>query len=323
MQSLVSLAKFLMRLWEATPQPNDPTLRERFNLREFLTATPDEREQFMLEIARQRHASECELPIHKLFGLTQQRMTGLLHGKTVMELGCFVGGSAVAHAEAYGAAVMWGVDIEDVFLEAARLFVRGRRGEFAFWRGSGEAIPLATESCDAIITQDTLEHVHDVHATLRECQRVLRPGGLLFAVFPSFYHPWGNHLGMVTNMPWLHAVFSDAVLEAAYRAIVAERGSQAYWYVPENSLAMNRGRFHGVNGITASTFRQIAAQLRFPIVHRHVAPLFGVGRRVQRHPWLRAFSFPLLPLAGIPGLEEFLVHRVCYVLQKTPRDWPQ
>jgi ubiquinone/menaquinone biosynthesis C-methylase UbiE len=307
-----------MKMMETAPHPNDPTLRERFNLMEFVAGSIEERHRFMLAIARDRYASECEMHIHKVFGLPQERMEAWLRGKTVMELGCFVGGSVVAHAEAYGVQQMYGVDIDEQFLEAARLFAADRPGHYEFLKGSAEAIPLTSESCDAILTQDTIEHVNDVELALRECFRVLKPSGLLLCVFPSFYHPWGNHLGMVTNFPWLHLLFSDEVLEAAYRSIMDERGEEAYWYRPENPKAMHRQRFHGVNGITAARFRTLAQRLNFAVVYKKTTPIFSVGRKVQRHPWLKVFALPLWPLAMLPAFEELLLHRICYVLQKAP-----
>jgi len=316
-----SLARFLMGLAPAIPDPNDPTLRERFNLREFREASDIDRRRFMMAIARSRYESECEMHIHKLFGLSQERFAALLRGKTVMELGCFVGGSVLAHAEAYDVDEMYGVDIQDEFLEAARLYTDKKQGRFQFLKGYGEAIPLPDGSCDAIITQDTIEHVNDVSATLAECYRVLKSSGLLFCVFPSFYHPWGNHLGMVTKVPWLHLLFSDRVIEGAYRQILDRRGEAAYWYRPDNAMSMHRQRFHGVNGITARRFRRLAMHRRFPIVYRNVAPLFSVGRTIQRRPMLKILSLPLKPLASLPVLEEMFLHRACYILQRPPITW--
>ena len=43
---------------------------------------------------------------------------------------------------------------------------------------------FASESVDVIIHSDTLEHVPDSSAALRECRRVLRPGGRLFYTVP-------------------------------------------------------------------------------------------------------------------------------------------
>jgi ubiquinone/menaquinone biosynthesis C-methylase UbiE len=317
----VRLAKRAMRLAEVHPNPDDPTLRERFNRREFTEAPRQERLQMMLELSDSHYRHELELPLHIWLGIEQERLKELLRGKTVLDLGCFVAGTSLAYAEAYAIGHIYGLDIDEKLLDAARQFAQGRSARFDFICGYGEENPLSDEQVDAIITQDTLEHVVDVDATLGECFRVLKPSGLVFCVFPSFYHPFGNHLNLVTNMPWLHLFFSDAVLETAYRELVEERGSAASWYSPGHELEVRRQRFYSVNGVTLRSFRRAAQAAGFTIVHRNVVPLLRLGRRLTRHPSLRALSRPLGALAALPVLEEALSHRACYVLQKPPLDW--
>jgi SAM-dependent methyltransferase len=50
--------------------------------------------------------------------------------------------------------------------------------------GVAERLPFADESCDGVILQAVLEHVVNEHDTLRECSRVLRPGGRLLVEIP-------------------------------------------------------------------------------------------------------------------------------------------
>ncbi len=56
--------------------------------------------------------------------------------------------------------------------------------------GSAEHLPLATESIDVIISNAVLEHVQDFPATLREMNRVLKPGGFVYVEIPFIqnYH---------------------------------------------------------------------------------------------------------------------------------------
>ena len=51
-------------------------------------------------------------------------------------------------------------------------------------QGFGEALPLESESADIVVSQEAMEHVFDLDQALRECQRVLRPGGLFFCQVP-------------------------------------------------------------------------------------------------------------------------------------------
>ena len=50
--------------------------------------------------------------------------------------------------------------------------------------GVAERLPLADDSCDGVILQAVLEHVVNEDDTLRECSRVLRPGGKLLVEIP-------------------------------------------------------------------------------------------------------------------------------------------
>lgn len=309
------IARRLMMIAPVTPDENDPTLRERFELRAYTEANHERRHAFETEVARSRHEHEQMLPLHRLLGLPESAMRAQLRGRKVMELGCFAGGSTAAIAERYEIGEMVGVDIDERFLGAARRFVSQRPARCSFVHGYGEALPFPDDEFDAIVTEDTFEHVEDLSTTLAECRRVLTSGGRLYAAFPGWYHPWGNHLALVSATPWLHLLFSDATLEAAYRAILAERGEAAYWYAPDNSVAMKRRRFYNVNGTSVARFRRLATEAGFRIERWHLAPLFLHGRRAERSPWLRRVGIPLRPLSAAPVLEEILLNRICVVLR--------
>jgi SAM-dependent methyltransferase len=57
--------------------------------------------------------------------------------------------------------------------------------------GVAEAIPLRSASCDLVVALDVIEHLDDDAAGLRECARVLRPGGLLVVTVPALPSLWG------------------------------------------------------------------------------------------------------------------------------------
>ena len=51
--------------------------------------------------------------------------------------------------------------------------------------GCAENLPIADESCAAVVAGDAIEHVADQAATLAEAFRVLKPGGKLFLATPN------------------------------------------------------------------------------------------------------------------------------------------
>jgi SAM-dependent methyltransferase len=52
-----------------------------------------------------------------------------------------------------------------------------------------ESIPLMSSSVDVVLARNSLDHVDDPHAVLREAQRLLRPGGTLILNFDVGHGP--------------------------------------------------------------------------------------------------------------------------------------
>jgi demethylmenaquinone methyltransferase/2-methoxy-6-polyprenyl-1,4-benzoquinol methylase len=97
-----------------------------------------------------------------------------------LDVGCGVGLWALWLAEAVGAGgQVLGIEPEAEKVEAARKQVDGSAaaGRLEFRAGDGTAIPLPDRSVDWVWYGDVLHHVVDTERALRECRRVIRPGG--------------------------------------------------------------------------------------------------------------------------------------------------
>jgi SAM-dependent methyltransferase len=79
----------------------------------------------------------------------------------------------------------------DASSEALR-FCRSR-GLTRLARATAQELPVASESVDAVLALDLLEHIRDDAAAAREFARVLRPGGLLIATVPAVPELWSEH----------------------------------------------------------------------------------------------------------------------------------
>ena len=126
---------------------------------------------------------------------------GLGPGQVVLDAGCRDARYAIPLVQRFGCRVI-GVDMVDAGFERGRAEAAsaGVAPAVGFVRGDLEALPIGTGACDAVWCRDTLEHIGDPAGFLRECGRVLRPGG-----------------GML-----LHTAFATELLEERERARLFE-----------------------------------------------------------------------------------------------------
>jgi SAM-dependent methyltransferase len=193
---------------------------------------------------------------------------GELAGLDVLDLGCGYGGRAAYCAVAAETKSIVGLEISD---EIARIAARSVSGicdgrTVSFCVGLGEHLPFASESFDAILSYDVFEHVRDLDAVLRECHRVLRPGGRLYALFPPYYGPRAHHLGFVTTFPFLHHLFGPETLVRATNTVLAERPEIGKPQLPAPVRSFqDRIVLPSLNGTTVRDFRRIVAGLPFEV----------------------------------------------------------
>ena len=104
----------------------------------------------------------------------------VLTGRQVVEVSCGRGGGAAHVAQVYGPAQYVGIDIsEQNVAVASRRF--SAVANLRFELGNAEDLPLADESCDALVNVEAA-HLYDNPAKFfSEAHRVLRQGG-------GFYH---------------------------------------------------------------------------------------------------------------------------------------
>jgi SAM-dependent methyltransferase len=216
----------------------------------------------------------------------------------------------------YRLAELVGSDIDPVVLAGAAAYADQEHARAAFVAAVGERLPFRDRSFDAVLSFDVFEHVQGPAQVLAECHRILRPGGRLFAVFPSYWHPTEHHLGLVTRTPCLHWFFSGAELVRAYDAAIAERGPGAAWYRRRSPDLAPWERGHTLNGTTAGRFQEWSRIAGFTTVAWPVLPLFRTGRVRERRPILGLLA-PLFALAArLPGIGELAQHRVVAILER-------
>jgi ubiquinone/menaquinone biosynthesis C-methylase UbiE len=306
------LIKRLMRLRERVPPVDDYHLNEIFRQKAFTEATLEERHRIMSESSRRAYQHEVENPFDAFFG---RDLHPLLRDSTTLDLGCFTGGRAVAWSERYGMKKVHGVDISPVYIEAATRFAQAKGVEAEFVHARGERLPFDDAVFDAILSFDVFEHVQDVKQVLLECRRVLRPGGKLYAVFPSFLHPAEHHMSLVTLTPFIHYFFKGRDLIRAYNEILDERGEEAvYWYRRPCRELEPWERLETINGTTKRKFRRLMRETNWKVFHEFKPPM--ATALAQRRPVLKPVVLVAQGLGQLPIFEEFLSGRIVFILEK-------
>ncbi len=121
----------------------------------------------------------------------------------VLDAGCGGGGMPLSLAEE--AAFVVGIDPADRFQDAGvRLGRERNRGNLAFALADGMYLPFRDRTFDMVLSHAVIEHVADAPLYLRECARVLAPGGHVFLSTAPYLSFAGAHLPRLKVQVPLH-----------------------------------------------------------------------------------------------------------------------
>ncbi|MCZ4603666.1 methyltransferase domain-containing protein [Streptomyces sp. Lzd4kr] len=111
---------------------------------------------------------------------------GLREGARVLDAGCGTGRALPLLRDAVGpSGVILGADLTPAMLEAAARAGRGADGQLLL--ADVAALPVRSESLDAVFAAGLIAHLPNPAENLRELARVVRPGGTL-----ALFHPIGR-----------------------------------------------------------------------------------------------------------------------------------
>lgn len=124
---------------------------------------------------------DTEGPFKTLHDINPCRMSFMqqqvdFHQKEVLDLGC--GGGILSEALAKAGAIVTGVDIEASLIEVAKSHAHQDKLKISYH--AGHVQDFKHQGFDIIVCMEMLEHVDSPEDILKECKRLLKPGGILF-----------------------------------------------------------------------------------------------------------------------------------------------
>ncbi|MDD1779493.1 MAG: class I SAM-dependent methyltransferase [Candidatus Helarchaeota archaeon] len=239
-----------------------------------------------------------------------------LNNLTVLDAGCGLGGKTVYYEE-IGAKQIVGFDIRYPSTKSTFDLSQSRgKKNIRVAQADSACLPFKSDYFDVIISVNVFEHVGDLPATLAECKRVLRAGGLIFLHFPPFYSPWGAHLEGWINFPWANVLFRDKSLLEAAEWIEKNRSKNNDKYIPSAVVEWSRyDLLPGLNRTTIRQFRQLIRKVNLKIKYMKMLP---VGREYLKSRGEAAkLGLKLLNgLARLPIVNEVITTKMVFILQK-------
>ena len=127
----------------------------------------------------------------KVFAFLDQ--VGARMGGRVLDAGCGGGGMPLSFAEEADFVV--GIDLVNRFGKAGVTLAAERSiANLRFLQADGQALPFGDAEFDWVFSHAVIEHVADAPRYLRECARVLKPGGTMYLSTAPYLSFAGAHL---------------------------------------------------------------------------------------------------------------------------------
>lgn len=128
---------------------------------------------------------------------------------TVLDVGCGIGGPTRWIHERYGPARLIGIEYCASSAFAAAAQWNGHPDRPRFLQGDAQQLPIGDETVDVVFNLESALHYANKDAFLRECFRVLKPGGTL--CLGDITRPRGSWTGVLSILNMLPGQFNSCV----------------------------------------------------------------------------------------------------------------
>lgn len=176
-------------------------------------------------------------------------------GKSVLDIGCGVGGADFYLVETHKAGFVTGIDVEETVLATARerAKAKGLEDRVKFIKVEPGPLPFEPNSFDIVFSKDAIVHIPDKHALMEDVFRVLKPGGWFTASdwlighddppsqeMRDYILAEGLDFGMASP-----GRYRAALLEAGFRNLAITSRNGWYRRTARAELAQLRGPLYG------------------------------------------------------------------------------
>ena len=172
--------------------------------------------------ADQRFRSEYDYALFEYYRSAKviaflERAGVKIHGR-VLDAGCGGGGMPLSLAEE--AALVVGIDPAERFQDAGVRLGRERGlPHLHFALADGMALPFPDRAFDLVLSHAVIEHVADAPQYLRECARVLAPGGHVYLSTAPYLSFAGAHLPRLKVPVPLHLIVGRRIAFATFQVL--------------------------------------------------------------------------------------------------------
>ncbi len=171
-----------------------------------------------------------------------------LTAKSVLDIGCGAGGIDIALVRNHSAGYVVGLDVEDAVLTHARALIADASlsGRIGLVKVAPGPLPFPPQCFDVVFSKDSIIHIPDKHALMRQVCRVLRPGGWFIASdwligtdgppspeMAAYIAAEGLDFGMASP-----ARYRDAMAQAGFAAV--QTVSRNAWYREQARVELAR-----------------------------------------------------------------------------------
>lgn len=228
----------------------------------------------------------------------------------VLDAGCGGGGMPLSLAEEASRVV--GIDLSDRFINAGtKLATEMGLQNLTFAQADGMALPFGDRSFDLVLSHAVIEHVADASLYLRECARVLEPGGWMYLSTAPYLSFAGAHLPRLKIPVPLHLLFGRRASFATFRFLARH----AAWSLKEPE---HENSFIKLARQNAHKHDDLLELVRAPRLRRKIE---DAGFRIVREDLHLTNTFRRLPgpipswLRRMPLVQDVVVSNMEYVLR--------